>query len=147
MLLIKYISCLVPPTHVTISGPSEARAGETVSFSCITAPSNPAADVRWTIDGRQKRNSTSKQEPSNEGGMVTSSNISFTIDSHKRSFSILCQGINLQLADNVMTTHTLYVLCKDSILFCNFDLFLNYLFLCFFFQNRSTFKTNHLRLR
>lgn len=63
--------------------------------------------------------------------MVTSSNISFTIDSHKRSFSILCQGINLQLADNVMTTHTLYVLCKDSILFCNLIYFLHYLF---FFQ-------------
>lgn len=43
--------------------------------------------------------------------------MSITVESNKRSISLLCQGINMQLADNVMTTHTLHILCKYS-LFC-----------------------------
>lgn len=108
------ITSLVSPSQVTITGPTEARQGDVVNFHCVTAPSHPAADIRWTIDGRQKRTNASKIEASNEGGWITSSNISITVDSNKRSFSLLCQGINLQLADNVMTTHTLHILCKSS---------------------------------
>lgn len=103
---------IVSPSQVTISGPSEARQGDVVNYQCITAPSHPPADIRWTIDGRQKRNNSSKTEASNEGGWITSSNISIVVESNKRSISLLCQGINMQLADNVMTTHTLHVLCK-----------------------------------
>lgn len=106
---------LVSPSQVTITGPTEARHGDVVNFHCITAPSHPAAEIRWTIDGRQRRsNNASRVDPSNEGGWITSSNISITVDSNKRSFSLLCQGINLQLADNVMTSHTLHILCKSS---------------------------------
>lgn len=101
----------VPPTQVTIAGPSEARQGDTVNFQCSTAPSNPAAEIRWTIDGRQRRTNVSSQIPSNEGGWVSTSNISISVDSNKRSFSLLCQGINMQLADNVMTTQMLHILC------------------------------------
>lgn len=102
----------VPPTQVTIAGPAEARQGDTVNFQCSTAASNPAAEIRWTIDGRQRRTNVSAQIPSNEGGWISTSNISISVDSNKRSFSLLCQGINMQLADNVMTTHMLHILCK-----------------------------------
>ena len=109
----KNFTSLVSPSQVTIMGPTEARHGDIVNFHCVTAPSHPPADIRWTIDGRQKRTvNASKVEVSNEGGWITSSNISITIDSNKRSVSLLCQGINPQLADNVMTTHTLHILCK-----------------------------------
>lgn len=108
--------CLVPPKEVTISGPTEARQGDVVNFQCSTAPSNPAAEIRWTIDGRQKRTNASSQIPSNEGGWISMSNISISVDSNKRSYSLLCQGINMQLADNVMTTHMLHILCKAPVL-------------------------------
>jgi hypothetical protein len=108
----------VPPTQVTIAGPTEARQGDTVNFQCLTAPSNPAAEIRWTIDGRQRRTNVSSTIPSNEGGVITTSNISITVDSSKRQFSLLCQGINMQLADNVMTTHTLHILCEFFSLNC-----------------------------
>lgn len=102
----------VPPTQVTIAGPTEARQGDVINFQCSTAPSNPAAEIRWTIDGRQRRTNVSAQVPSNEGGWISTSNISINVDSNKRSYSLLCQGINMQLADNVMTTHMLHILCK-----------------------------------
>ncbi|CRK97555.1 CLUMA_CG010940, isoform A [Clunio marinus] len=108
------LTVLFPPTQVTIAGPTEARQGEIVNFQCSSAPSNPAAEIRWTIDGRQKRTNGSSQIPSNEGGWITTSNISISVDSHKRSFSLLCQGINMQLADNVMTTHMLHILYPPS---------------------------------
>jgi nephron len=112
-LFIHSLPETVAPTQVAIAGPAEARQGETVNFQCSTTPSNPAAEIRWTIDGRQRRTNASSQIPSNEGGWVTTSNISINVDSNKRSFSLLCQGINMQLADNVMTTHMLHILCKS----------------------------------
>lgn len=107
-----FFSSPVSPSQVTITGPTEARQGDVVNFHCVTAPSHPPAEIRWTVDGRQRRINASRTDPSNEGGWITSSNISITVDSNKRSFSLLCQGINMQLADNVMTTHTLHILCK-----------------------------------
>lgn len=102
------------PSQVTINGPNDARQGDVVNFQCSTAPSNPAAEIRWTIDGRQRRTNVSAQIPSNEGGWVTTSNISITVESNKRSISLLCQGINMQLADNIMSSHTLNILCKEE---------------------------------
>lgn len=103
----------VSPSQVTIAGPTEARVGDSINFQCTTAPSNPAAEIRWTIDGRQRRNSSSSTIASNEGGWITISNISITVDANKRTYSLLCQGINTYLSDNVMTTQTLNILCKS----------------------------------
>lgn len=40
---------LVAPAHVTISGPTEARVGDTVPLTCVTAGSNPPAEIKWLI--------------------------------------------------------------------------------------------------
>lgn len=135
---------LVSPSHVTISGPSEARQSDTVNFQCTTAPSNPAAEIRWTIDGRQRKTNVSQQIPSNEGGWITSSNISIIVDSNKRSVSLLCQGINMKLADNIMLTHTLNILCKFSLKVFGFwtKFFMNFLWNLF----RSSITACHHRL-
>ena len=131
----------VPPTQVTIVGPTEARQGDIVSFQCLTAPSNPAAEIRWTIDQRQRRTNVSSTLPSNEGGVITTSNISITVDSNKRQFLLLCQGINMQLADNVMTTHMLHILCK-FLLNCPWNSVANNLLPL----SRSAFDSRHFRL-
>jgi hypothetical protein len=103
---------VVSPSQVTITGPTEAKSGEIVNFNCATAPSHPPAEIRWTIDGRQRRSNATKVETSNEGGSITYSNISIEVGANKRSISLLCQGINMQLPDNVMTTQVLTILCE-----------------------------------
>ena len=60
-------SYTVAPTHATISGPTEARVGDPVPLQCTTAPSNPAAEIKWTVGGRHYLNATSKTIVSPEG--------------------------------------------------------------------------------
>lgn len=60
----------VAPTHVSISGPSEARIGDSVPLTCATAPSNPPAEIKWSVNSRQIRNSTSKTVVSPEGKFI-----------------------------------------------------------------------------
>lgn len=57
----------VAPTHVTISGPSEARVGDRVPLQCQTAPSNPPAEIKWSVGGHQFKNATSRTIESPEG--------------------------------------------------------------------------------
>lgn len=61
------ISSTVAPTHVTVLGPTEARVGDVVPLICSTAPSNPPAEIKWMVGGRQVRNATSKTLVSPEG--------------------------------------------------------------------------------
>lgn len=57
----------VAPTHVSITGATEARVGDIVPLQCTTAPSNPPAEIKWMVSGRQIRNATSKTVVSPEG--------------------------------------------------------------------------------
>lgn len=52
---------------MSISGPSEARVGDPVTLQCATAPSNPPAEIKWMVGGRQIRNATSKSTVAQEG--------------------------------------------------------------------------------
>uniref|UniRef100_A0A182IZV1 Ig-like domain-containing protein n=1 Tax=Anopheles atroparvus TaxID=41427 RepID=A0A182IZV1_ANOAO len=61
------LNVLFAPTQVIVSGPSEARIGDSVSLQCQTTASNPAADIKWVINGKQMSNATSKIVPSPEG--------------------------------------------------------------------------------
>lgn len=58
---------LVAPTHVTINGATEARVGDIVPLQCVTEPSNPPAEIKWTVNGRSIRNATSKTHVSPDG--------------------------------------------------------------------------------
>lgn len=39
------------------------------------------------------------------------SNITAAIEPHKRSLVVICHGLNMQLTENVVSTHTINVLC------------------------------------
>lgn len=67
-----YTAHTVAPTHVSISGPSEARVGDPVPLQCTTAPSNPPAEIKWMVSGRQVRNATSRTLVSPEGNIISS---------------------------------------------------------------------------
>lgn len=102
----------VAPSHVTISGPTEARVGDTVSLTCVTAPSNPPAEVKWMIGGRQVKNATHRTVTASEGGWITSSNTTAVVGPDKRALVVICHGLNMQLTENVVSTHTINILCK-----------------------------------
>ncbi|XP_037713470.1 nephrin isoform X2 [Drosophila subpulchrella] len=104
------LAVLFAPTHVTVMGPTEARVGDIVPLTCTTAPSNPPAEIKWMVGGRQVRNATSKTIVSPEGGWTTTSNITATVEPNKRSLVVICHGLNMQLTENVVSTHTINVL-------------------------------------
>lgn len=71
--LFLFLSSLltVAPTHVTITGATEARVGDVVPLQCTTAPSNPPAEIKWMVAGKQIRNATSKTVVSPEGMLIS----------------------------------------------------------------------------
>ncbi|XP_017836908.1 nephrin isoform X1 [Drosophila busckii] len=104
------LSVLFAPSQVTVTGPTEARVGDVVPLTCSTAPSNPPAEIKWMVGGRQIHNATTKTTISPEGGWTTSSNFSTTVEPNKRSLVVICHGLNMQLTENVVSTHTINVL-------------------------------------
>ncbi|VVD03794.1 unnamed protein product [Leptidea sinapis] len=108
------LTVLFAPSHVTISGPSEARVGDPVPLSCTTAPSNPAAEIKWLVLGKQHRDASNRTVISPEGGWITSSNITVVVEPNRRSIVVVCHGINAQLTENVVSTHTINVLYPPS---------------------------------
>lgn len=107
-----WLKISVAPSHVTISGPTEARVGDPVPLTCTTANSNPPAEIKWMVGGRQVRNATSRTVVSPEGGWITTSNITAVVEPNRRSLVVICHGLNMQLTENVVSTHTINVLCK-----------------------------------
>lgn len=103
--------CTVAPAQVSISGPTEARIGDSVPLTCTTANSNPPAEIKWLVAGRHVQNATSRTVVSPEGGWITTSNITAVIAPNKRSLVVICHGINMQLTENIVSTHTINVLC------------------------------------
>ncbi|KAH9645549.1 hypothetical protein HF086_008893, partial [Spodoptera exigua] len=101
---------IIAPSHVTISGPSEARVGDPVPLTCSTAPSNPAADIKWLVLGKHHKEASNRTVISPEGGWITTSNITVVVEPNKRSIVVVCHGINGQLTENVVATHTINVL-------------------------------------
>ncbi|CAH1372536.1 unnamed protein product [Tenebrio molitor] len=108
------MSVLFSPAHVTISGPTEARVGDPVPLTCTTANSNPPAEIKWMVAGRQVRNATSRTVVSPEGGWITTSNITAVVEPNRRSLVVICHGLNMQLTENVVSTHTINVLYPPS---------------------------------
>lgn len=104
------LTVLFAPSHVTISGPSEARVGDPVPLTCTTAPSNPAADIKWLVLGKHHKEASNRTVISPEGGWITTSNITVVVEPNKRSIVVVCHGINGQLTENVVATHTINVL-------------------------------------
>lgn len=104
------LTVLFAPSQVTITGPTEARVGDTVPLTCSTTSSNPPADIKWMIGGRQVRNATQRTITAPEGGWFTTSNTSALIGPNQKSLVVICHGLNKQLTENIVSTHTINVL-------------------------------------
>ncbi|XP_065200596.1 nephrin-like isoform X2 [Planococcus citri] len=98
------------PTQVTILGPTEAKVGDLVHLNCTTGVSNPAASIKWTIDGRQVHNTTYKSEAEPHIGWISSSVISIPITPDRSNIIVICHAVNSYVEENVVNTHTINVL-------------------------------------
>ncbi|XP_017758682.1 PREDICTED: nephrin [Eufriesea mexicana] len=102
------------PSGVTITGPTEAKAEEQVVITCTTENSNPPADIKWTVDGHNFESNASRTEPAPQGGWITSSNVTFTINRTSRNIVVICDASNVKLTENVVKTHTITVIYPPS---------------------------------
>lgn len=67
------------PSKLSINSVRDVRAGDVVTVSCRTEPSNPAAMISWVVDGRPIVHDNSTVEPTNGGGFITTANITIVI--------------------------------------------------------------------
>lgn len=105
------LSVLFAPSRVIIAGPKEAKAGDMVTMMCTTAPSNPAVDVTWKLDGRAVQPASDQATVQSKSGWVTSSNLTITLtrqDPDTKSFTCIAESHKLQ--ETVIQTSTLKII-------------------------------------
>ncbi|CAN7979585.1 unnamed protein product, partial [Ixodes pacificus] len=93
------LSVLFAPSRVSITGPKEAKAGDMVTMTCTTAPSNPSVDVAWKLDGSAVQPASDQSTVQTKEGWVTSSNLTITLtrqDPDVKSFTCLAESQKLQ---------------------------------------------------
>lgn len=84
-----------------------------MQLTCLTAPSNPAARISWSLNGRPLGNNTYKTlRSATGGGWISSSNVSINIDTNSRTFVAVCHALNVELTQNIVGSHSVHVLCK-----------------------------------
>ncbi|XP_045485329.1 nephrin isoform X2 [Pieris rapae] len=108
------LTVLFAPAYVTISGPSEARVGDPVPLTCTTAPSNPAPEIKWLVLGKNHKEASNRTVISPEGGWITTSNITAVVEPNRRSVTVVCHGVNTQLTEITVASHTINVLYPPS---------------------------------
>ncbi|XP_047508948.1 nephrin isoform X2 [Pieris napi] len=108
------LTVLFAPAHVTISGPTEARVGDPVPLTCTTAPSNPAPEIKWLVLGKNHKEASNRTVISPEGGWITTSNITAVVEPNRRSVTVVCHGVNSQLTEITVASHTINVLYPPS---------------------------------
>lgn len=101
----------VSPVDVKITGASEAKAEQEVTTVCTTAKSNPPADIKWTVGGVNFNNGTQRTMPATNGGWITTSNVTFTINKEVRRVVVICHAMNARIGTTVTGTHIVNVIC------------------------------------
>ncbi|XP_044576167.1 nephrin-like isoform X3 [Cotesia glomerata] len=104
------LSVLFHPASVIITGPTEAKAEETVTIICTTENSNPPAEIKWTVAGSEFHTNNSRTYLAPQGGYITTSNITFNINPDAKSVVVICQATNKKLADYTTKAHTINVI-------------------------------------
>ena len=98
-----------------IVGPSEAKVNDTISLECATSNSNPEARISWVLDGRHIKENGSRITTSPDGGWVSSSNLTTTVQSLERNLTVSCYAVVHDLGQTMVDTHIISVICKCQI--------------------------------
>ncbi|KAJ6218009.1 hypothetical protein RDWZM_009166, partial [Blomia tropicalis] len=99
------------PSKLSINSVRDVRAGDVVTVSCRTEPSNPAAMISWVVDGRPIVHDNSTVEPTNGGGFITTANITIVITNQDRNMKMLsCYAVNEKISETIVESSVLNVL-------------------------------------
>ena len=110
-----YLACccfLVAPKSVTITGVREAKVGETLTLTCTTTNSNPAAVITWIPRGTTLLHDSSQTVESPDGGYITISHINVTLTHQQNTAMYTCEALNVDLGVRRSATAIVGVLCK-----------------------------------
>uniref|UniRef100_T1IZV2 Nephrin n=1 Tax=Strigamia maritima TaxID=126957 RepID=T1IZV2_STRMM len=97
------------PSKLTIIGAKEAKTGDTLTMTCLTDKSNPAAEVSWVVDGRPVP-AKSSVTASSEGGWVTTSEVTATVSGQERTMMFSCYATHLALGTTIVETAMVNIL-------------------------------------
>ncbi|XP_063888638.1 synaptogenesis protein syg-2-like [Scylla paramamosain] len=98
------------PASVSIRGPAQVGAGDTLNLTCETSDSNPPASITWTLQGEVVENSKSVVAKDGAGGWVTSSRVSQRVDSAAVSpLRVECRALNPAVEQVIRRTTTITV--------------------------------------
>ncbi|XP_050729208.1 nephrin-like isoform X2 [Eriocheir sinensis] len=101
-----------PPASVTIRGPAQVGAGDTLNLTCETSDSNPPASITWTVQGEVIENSRSVVAKDGAGGWVTSSRVSHPVGGaagRGGSVKVECRALNPAVEQVVRRTTTVTI--------------------------------------
>jgi len=101
---------------VKIKGPQEAKIGDTVVLTCTSTNSYPKADISWFKGGLSQEPIATTFQISPDGGQTSVSNVTFVIEPTDMTVVVTCQGINRELGESAVATHTINVIRKFSAL-------------------------------
>ena len=92
--------------------PDKPRVGEMMNLTCVSASSNPAAEITWIRDGREIRGTNHGSVEAENGGMSTTNILQFVPVSDDHNSYYGCRASNLMFGQAVTDALTLEVLCK-----------------------------------
>ncbi|XP_055354578.1 synaptogenesis protein syg-2-like isoform X2 [Paramacrobiotus metropolitanus] len=107
------LSVLFGPSTVNLKTPREARPGSSLDVNCTSNPSNPAAEITWTINNRPFREKSVHYQPTNDGAFITTSTIIIKLSPDEYSdISVTCQAANSEISEVSRTSAVVTVTPK-----------------------------------
>lgn len=83
-----------------------------INVTCVTSSSNPPANVRWTVDGRESTNAKVTYSSAENGGSITTSILELEVPSRKEDVKIFCYGDNPRTGKNAIGSRNIQVHCE-----------------------------------
>ena len=97
--LYSFSLSVVAPSSLDLHGPTEAKTGEIITYTCSTANSNPPAVIQWVVGNSTRLAEHTYTVTSPAGGWITHSNISVSLGPNDRSKMVVCNAVNSELND------------------------------------------------
>ncbi|KAG9264674.1 nephrin isoform X1 [Astyanax mexicanus] len=92
--ITRTLTVLFEPAEVTLLGSFEAVEGNQVTLCCHTSSSNPPVHIRWWLGFKELNNATVTISEGENGGMMTMSNLTYTVSREENSLPLTCEAFN-----------------------------------------------------
>lgn len=88
--------------------------GDTLTQTCSTSASSPAAELSWSVNKRQISNATNVIESGENGGFVSKSTINVTIGARDENILVSCHATNRGLSKYFGEPKMIRVICESN---------------------------------